>query len=555
MNQTNIQVADQNRTIGLPTDILGKYKEDYTAGKINADQARTSILNDLYTHYGIDPSKYSPGLSQGGSAYNENIQGADQAINFLTTAESGSVGGQAFEAALKNLNFSQTNLAPQVNPTREPAPTVAPLSVAEIAQNQKADAEYQKRLVAQGGSQSPADLLLQQAQQLLNGGTSQTGQPTPQQSQTQPATYQGPSIVDYLNSTGQPSDFNTRAAIAAKAGIPNYSGTASQNTQLLNTLRSANGHPDTSNFSAGAQSSASNSSSGGTGTTTDPATQSIIDKANAIATSLGYTPPNSKDSPQNQITNLYTQALTSLGVPTIQAQLKNVADETANLQLTKAQEIETINNDPWISEGVRVNRIKKLDDKYATREDILLKKQTLYQTAYDKSVSQAQWEVGQISSAMEHDATNNANIFEKALTVAEQQASALASANKSNDTADIKNYEYAKSQGYKGTFNQYQTEQANLHVPAQTTTLAEKKDQAYAGINQLLVPGAAYNGIPFIDSDGYLTVQGFKTLVNEAATDGISRSDFVKQYATYISPYNPKNYGLTAAEIKSLTGE
>ena len=45
------------------------------------------------------------------------------------------------------------------------------------------------------------------------------------------------SIVDYLNSTGQASDFNTRSQTAQREGITNYTGTASQNTQLLNILR------------------------------------------------------------------------------------------------------------------------------------------------------------------------------------------------------------------------------------------------------------------------------------------------------------------------------
>ena len=51
------------------------------------------------------------------------------------------------------------------------------------------------------------------------------------------ATYLGPSIVDYLNSIGQDSSFAARSRLAAQKGIQNYTGTANQNTQLLNTLR------------------------------------------------------------------------------------------------------------------------------------------------------------------------------------------------------------------------------------------------------------------------------------------------------------------------------
>ena len=45
------------------------------------------------------------------------------------------------------------------------------------------------------------------------------------------------SIVDYLNSTGQASDFNTRAGLASKNGISGYIGTAEQNLSLLGLLK------------------------------------------------------------------------------------------------------------------------------------------------------------------------------------------------------------------------------------------------------------------------------------------------------------------------------
>ena len=46
------------------------------------------------------------------------------------------------------------------------------------------------------------------------------------------------SIVDYLNSRGQNSSYNSRKKLAEQYGISGYTGSANQNTQLLNTLRS-----------------------------------------------------------------------------------------------------------------------------------------------------------------------------------------------------------------------------------------------------------------------------------------------------------------------------
>lgn len=50
--------------------------------------------------------------------------------------------------------------------------------------------------------------------------------------------YNGVSIVDYLKSVGVDSSFANRKKIAERAGIKNYTGTASQNTGLLKDMRS-----------------------------------------------------------------------------------------------------------------------------------------------------------------------------------------------------------------------------------------------------------------------------------------------------------------------------
>jgi hypothetical protein len=54
--------------------------------------------------------------------------------------------------------------------------------------------------------------------------------------------YTGPSIVDALNSSGQDSSFQNRSKLAGQAGIQGYTGTAEQNTALLQALRSPMGN-------------------------------------------------------------------------------------------------------------------------------------------------------------------------------------------------------------------------------------------------------------------------------------------------------------------------
>jgi hypothetical protein len=63
--------------------------------------------------------------------------------------------------------------------------------------------------------------------------------PTSTEADTKPAQdYKGVSIVDFLDQRGEPSDFASRKERAQKMGIPEYTGTASQNLLMLNALKS-----------------------------------------------------------------------------------------------------------------------------------------------------------------------------------------------------------------------------------------------------------------------------------------------------------------------------
>src|SRR5699024_7524666 len=73
-------------------------------------------------------------------------------------------------------------------------------------------------------------------------GTQGASTPKPAPSKpSKPATPSKPSsgsIVDYLNSQGKDSSFSARKKLANQYGIKNYTGTAKQNTDLLNAMRS-----------------------------------------------------------------------------------------------------------------------------------------------------------------------------------------------------------------------------------------------------------------------------------------------------------------------------
>jgi hypothetical protein len=96
------------------------------------------------------------------------------------------------------------------------------------------------------------------------------------------------SVVDYLKSQGKDSSYSARKKLAQELGIKNYSGTASQNTQMLKTLKSQASSGKTNSGKTNTNTNTKTSTKTNTKTTSTPkvtpisgADQSLVDKANS----------------------------------------------------------------------------------------------------------------------------------------------------------------------------------------------------------------------------------------------------------------------------------
>ena len=101
------------------------------------------------------------------------------------------------------------------------------------------------------------------------------------------------SIVDALKAAGEDSSFEARAAIAAANGITNYTGTAAQNTQLLNSMKSGTlVKPSSSSSSSSSSTKSSSSSSSSTYSYTSKSglntSGSIVDALKAAGADSSY---------------------------------------------------------------------------------------------------------------------------------------------------------------------------------------------------------------------------------------------------------------------------
>lgn len=97
--------------------------------------------------------------------------------------------------------------------------------------------------------------------------------------------YTGPSIVDYLKSIGQDSSFTARKKLAEQLGITGYTGTAQQNTQMLNMLRNS-------------QNTATQAKTA-TQPVVQPATQPVVQQSNKTQPSITPVTETTATTPQN----------------------------------------------------------------------------------------------------------------------------------------------------------------------------------------------------------------------------------------------------------------
>ncbi len=129
-------------------------------------------------------------------------------------------------------------------------------------------------------------------------------------------------------------------------------------------------------------------------------------------------------SPQKSFVDVYKEVYTSLGLTDIKKVYEDQTKQFSDLQEEKNKEKQEINNNPWYSEGVRLRKLKQLDNKYEGREKILTNKLKLLETNISTGKSEAQFLSGKIMDELKQSSKLTEDIIMKAIDIAEKQAEA-----------------------------------------------------------------------------------------------------------------------------------
>ena len=219
--------------------------------------------------------------------------------------------------------------------------------------------------------------------------------------------YTGPSVVDFLKSVGQPSDFSSRQKLAQSMGIQNYTGTADQNTSLLSMLRKG------SETQTQAPAPAPTNTDSGTGGKTP---QEMLGE-------YGITQDYSqafKQNPVKSFQEIYQDVYKDLGISSVKREIERFTQDLQDFDDKQADLIQGINDDPWLTEGVRKNRIDSLETKNEMKRNNLLARLQLSQGLYDDARDEARFVTQGAATQYNREIDFQQDLFMHALDRAEQ---------------------------------------------------------------------------------------------------------------------------------------
>ena len=241
----NMSDDEIQQNLATMYDESGNYRSDLyqkymTGSNLGANQGNVDTANIVYDQYGnpiVKPVKPSDtGVLDINAAREQyqtlntplaNLKADDEARRALgsTPPTSGAASGTSAGTQFNTIKPSGSATKP---PASNPAPTLDKPIIVPSSMTSNGNPT--------SGQKAPDDP--------TNKYNTSTGQLNPNYKAPASATpttgskpkYTGSSIVDYLNSSGQASDYASRAAQAAKLGITGYTGSAAQNTQMLQML-------------------------------------------------------------------------------------------------------------------------------------------------------------------------------------------------------------------------------------------------------------------------------------------------------------------------------
>lgn len=167
-------------------------------------------------------------------------------------------------------------------------------------------------------------------------------------------------------------------------------------------------------------------------------------------------------APQTSLKDMVSEISKIYGFDEVDKEIKELDDKYV-------EDVAVVNDNPWLSEALRSDKVKKLQEKYDDKRK-----------AYMDRLSLRDDIVGKAVTLFNAEKSDEQQLLMKAL---EAQLKSLTG--EEDSTTDIKEYRLAVSQGYPGSFLEWQRQSANLKR-VNPSTIVVNSGAADDAENQLL---------------------------------------------------------------------
>ena len=170
--------------------------------------------------------------------------------------------------------------------------------------------------------------------------------------------------------------------------------------------------------------------------------------------------------------------------------------------------------------------------------------------------------IGDVTEAVKAAVTASTEAKAKQAKEAADLAHTVAETANVAKPASVQEYEYAKANGYKGTYSQYQNDDANRKIAIAHASQASQTDKKLQGVTVLqskLVPGAVLpSGETIMNPDGnYINPAALTKILDNSSSINLTPEEVLSNVGgkLYIDPKTDKpsaNYKLTPKQLKDL---
>lgn len=239
----------------------------------------------------------------------------------------------------------------------------------------------------------------------------------------------------------------------------------------------------------------------------------------------GLETPDPNANPYDEYYKAYKKVYDELGLTTVKGQIDSLNKEIKALQDKKNEEIADVNDNPWLTEGIRLRQIAKIEKKYSDETGTLTNQFNLYQSLFEKGVEEARFIANKGMELNQNAQSMGQDLVFKAIDMAQKAADAEAKDGKEN---------YSRYKSLNGGL--YDLDTQTWLVPPKASgggggggSTAVTNNDRVNEINQYLIDQNLFGDDGLVSWETYLAMK--QTWINNGGTESSFRYNYpIDQY-------------------------